>query len=35
MNTDTRLKLGIALLVLGLLMPLGTFLVARTDCLSQ
>jgi hypothetical protein len=31
MTSDTRLKLGIALLVLGLIMPLGTFLVARTD----
>ena len=31
MNADTRLKLGIALLVLGLVMPFGTFLVAGTD----
>jgi len=31
MSADTRLKLGIALLVLGLVMPFGTFLVAGTD----
>lgn len=31
MGTDTRLKLGIALLVLGLVMPAGSFLVAATD----
>ncbi len=31
MNANTRLKLGIALLILGLLMPFGTFLVAGTD----
>jgi hypothetical protein len=31
MGADTRLKLGIALLVLGLVMPAGTFLVAATD----
>lgn len=31
MSAGTRLKLGIALLVLGLVMPLGTFLVAATE----
>jgi len=31
MNADTRLKLGIALLILGLIMPAGTFFVAATD----
>jgi len=31
MNADARLKLGIALLVLGLAMPFGTVLVTRTD----
>ncbi len=31
MNADARLKLGIALLVFGLIMPLGTFLVAGTN----
>jgi hypothetical protein len=31
MNADTRLKLGIALLVVGLIMPVGTFLVVATD----
>ncbi len=31
MNADARLKLGIALLVLGLVMPFGTLLVAATD----
>ena len=31
MSTDTRLKLGIALLVLGLIMPLGTVFVTGTD----
>ena len=30
MSTDNRLKLGIALLLLGLVMPAGTFLVAAT-----
>lgn len=30
MSADTRLKLGIALLVIGLLMPAGTFVVAAT-----
>jgi hypothetical protein len=30
MSADTRLKLGIALLILGLVMPAGTFLVAGT-----
>jgi hypothetical protein len=30
MTADTRLKLGIGLLVLGLVMPAGTFLVAGT-----
>jgi hypothetical protein len=30
MSADTRLKLGIALLILGLVMPAGTFLVAAT-----
>jgi hypothetical protein len=31
MNADTRLKLGVALLILGLVMPAGTLLVAVTD----
>jgi hypothetical protein len=31
MSGDTRLKLGVALLILGLLMPVGTLLVAVTD----
>jgi hypothetical protein len=31
MSADTRLKLGIALLILGLMMPAGTLLVAATD----
>jgi len=31
MNANTRLVLGIALLVLGLVAPAGTFLVAATD----
>jgi hypothetical protein len=31
MNTQMRLKLGIALLVLGLVMPFGTVFVTRTD----
>ena len=31
MNADTRLKLGIALLVLGLVMPFGTLFIAGTD----
>jgi hypothetical protein len=31
MSADTRLKLGIALLILGLIMPAGTLLVAATD----
>jgi hypothetical protein len=31
MSANTRLKLGIALLVLGLVMPVGTLFVARTD----
>jgi hypothetical protein len=31
MSADTRLKLGIALLILGLVMPAGTLLVAGTD----
>jgi hypothetical protein len=31
MSADTRLKLGIALLVLGLVMPAGTLFVAGTD----
>jgi hypothetical protein len=31
MSADTRLKLGIALLILGLVMPAGTFLVAGTN----
>jgi hypothetical protein len=31
MSADTRLKLGIALLLLGLVMPAGTVLVAGTD----
>jgi hypothetical protein len=30
MSADTRLKLGIALLILGLVMPAGTILVAAT-----
>ena len=31
MNADTRLKLGIALLVLGLVMPFGTLFIAGTN----
>jgi hypothetical protein len=31
MSADTRLKLGIALLVLGLVMPAGTLFVVGTD----
>jgi hypothetical protein len=31
MSADTRLKLGIALLILGLVMPAGTFLVVGTQ----
>lgn len=31
MNADTRLKLGVALLVLGLVMPVGTLFVAGAD----
>jgi hypothetical protein len=31
MSADTRLKLGVALLILGLIMPAGTLLVAATD----
>src|SRR5262249_601239 len=31
MNADTRLKLGIGLLILGLIMPAGTFFVVATD----
>lgn len=31
MSADTRLKLGIALLLFGLVMPVGTLLVAATD----
>src|ERR1035437_8359325 len=31
MNAETRLKLGIALLVIGLITPFGTFLVAGTN----
>jgi hypothetical protein len=31
MSADTRLKLGIALLILGLVMPAGTLLVVATD----
>src|SRR5215813_1033942 len=31
MSADTRLKLGVALLILGLVMPAGTLLVAATD----
>jgi len=31
MSTDTRLKLGVALLILGLVMPAGALLVAATD----
>ena len=31
MNAETRLKLGVALLAIGLIMPFGTFLVAGTD----
>jgi hypothetical protein len=31
MSADMRLKLGIALLILGLVMPAGTFLVAGTS----
>ena len=30
MNANTRLKLGVALLVIGLIMPFGAFLVAGT-----
>src|SRR5262249_9089801 len=31
MSPDTRLKLGVALLILGLIMPAGTLVVAVTD----
>jgi hypothetical protein len=31
MSADTRLKLGVALLIVGLVMPAGTLLVAVTD----
>jgi hypothetical protein len=31
MSANTRLKLGVALLILGLVMPAGTLLVAITD----
>jgi hypothetical protein len=31
MSPETRLKLGVALLILGLIMPAGTLLVAVTD----
>ena len=31
MSADTRLKLGIALLVLGLIMPAGTLFIVGTD----
>jgi len=31
MSADTRLKLGVALLILGLVMPAGTLLVAAAD----
>ncbi|MBM3543185.1 MAG: hypothetical protein FJX44_01560 [Alphaproteobacteria bacterium] len=31
MSADTRLKLGLALLVVGLIMPFGTVLVLQTD----
>ncbi len=31
MGADTRLKLGIALLIIGLVMPAGTILVTSTD----
>jgi hypothetical protein len=31
MSSDTRLKLGVALLILGLIMPAGTLLVAAAD----
>src|SRR6516225_6350468 len=31
MSPDTRLKLGVALLILGLIMPAGTLPVAATD----
>src|ERR1700730_17831550 len=31
MSSDTRLKLGVALLILGMIMPVGTLLVAATD----
>ena len=31
MNAETRLKLGVALLVIGLITPFGTFLVAGTN----
>jgi len=33
MSADTRLKLGVALLIVGLIMPAGTLLVAATDWL--
>jgi len=31
MSPDTRLKLGVALLILGLVMPAGAIPVAATD----
>ena len=31
MSADTRLKLGVALLILGLVMPAGTLLIAAAD----
>ena len=31
MSPETRLKLGVALLILGLIMPAGTLVVAATD----
>lgn len=31
MSADTRLKLGLALLVVGLILPFGTVLVLQTD----
>jgi hypothetical protein len=31
MNADTRLKLGVAFLILGLIMPAGTLLIAATS----
>lgn len=31
MSADTRLKLGVALLILGLIMPAGTIAVAATN----